>query len=73
VAENLLTLVGKLTEREKQDIAFVWDCPCDPAHLGLQDRQKTIQLLLEASRFFRGTFATTAAILQAGRAIGSAS
>jgi hypothetical protein len=46
-----------------KNIAFAMDCP-DLRVLLLQDRQKTIKRLFEASMLFTGTYATTAAILQ---------
>jgi hypothetical protein len=45
-----------------KNIEFAMDCP---RHLVLfQDRQETVKRLLEAAALFRGTYATTAAILQ---------
>jgi hypothetical protein len=45
-----------------KNIEFVMECPRH--HVAFQGRQETIKRLLEASALFRGTYATTAAILQ---------
>jgi hypothetical protein len=65
VAENIGKWLPRLKEKHHlKNIAFAMDCRPDFEVLFMQDRQKTIKLLLEASMLFTGTYATTAAILQ---------
>jgi hypothetical protein len=63
----MANLLGKLSRLMKEEghlknIEFVMDCPRH--HIPLLDRQKTRQLLLEASMLFPGTYAATAAFLE---------
>jgi hypothetical protein len=65
MAENLHRWLSRLIKGKDhlKNIEFAMDCP---RHLVLfQDRQKTIKRLFEASMLFTGTYAATAAILQA--------
>jgi hypothetical protein len=65
VAENIGKWLPRLKEKHHlKNIAFAMDCRPDFGVLFMQDRQKTIKRLLEASMLFTGTYATTAAILQ---------